>query len=260
MENWIDKEILKSSVEKLQLSGEAKRRIMRACSGRKHTAFFTIRRWEIGVVSLLLCIGIFCFPVTAKYIQGFTAVIKGTVLKTAEEANLTKDDNLMELEFPGRGFAYDACPWLDGQNNRITDEDMNKQITEITKLKLMANIGSLYLEGESEWIEDQELVSKEKTTLPEIKVTDLPYTASWNGAGGVYFPNTYYPEGNFTAMADCSYRIKIYAMDGAYAATITPVLNDGSYVADVAVDGGDYYIVLFCSGGESTSGVTFTIQ
>ena len=164
------------------------------------------------------------------------------------------------FEFPGRGFAYDACPSLDGNNKKKSDEKIKDDIYEVTKLHITAQTGTLYLEDEAKWIEDQKLVAPEKTTLPETKKTELPYSQNWNGIRNFLFPNTYYAEGSFSTSAAGAHRVKIYAADGAYAATIDAVQRDGKFVTDISIAGNDYYAVIFNGIDDTTSNETYTVN
>ncbi|MCC2876132.1 hypothetical protein LK536_07560 [Lachnoclostridium pacaense] len=164
------------------------------------------------------------------------------------------------FEFPGRGFAYEACPSLDGNNNKKSDEKIKDDIYEVTKLHITAQTGTLYLEDEAKWIEDQKLVAAEKTTLPETKKTELPYSQNWSGIRNFLFPNTYYAEGSFSTSAAGAHRVKIYAADGAYAATIDAVQRDGKYVTDISVEGNDYYAVIFNGIEGSASNAAYTVK
>lgn len=166
----------------------------------------------------------------------------------------------MGFEFPGRGFAYDACPSLDGNNKKKSDEKIKDDIYEVTKLHITAQTGTLYLEDEAKWIEDQKLVAPEKTTLPETKKTELPYSQNWNGIRNFLFPNTYYAEGSFSTSAAGAHRVKIYAADGAYAATIDAVQRDGKFVTDISIAGNDYYAVIFNGIDDTTSNATYTVK
>ena len=164
------------------------------------------------------------------------------------------------FEFPGRGFAYDACPSLDGNNKKKSDEKIKDDIYEVTKLHITAQTGTLYLEDEAKWIEDQKLVAPEKTTLQETKKTELPYSQNWNGIRNFLFPNTYYAEGSFSTSAAGAHRVKIYAADGAYAATIDAVQRDGKFVTDISIAGNDYYAVIFNGIDDTTSNATYTVK
>ena len=164
------------------------------------------------------------------------------------------------FEFPGRGFASDACPSLDGNNKKKSDEKIKDDIYEVTKLHITAQTGTLYLEDEAKWIEDQKLVAPEKTTLPETKKTELPYSQNWNGIRNFLFPNTYYAEGSFSTSAAGAHRVKIYAADGAYAATIDAVQRDGKFVTDISIAGNDYYAVIFNGIDDTTSNATYTVK
>lgn len=217
---------------------------------------------KIGILAMTLLLAL-ANASLAFASQGTTTAIngeEGRLTPEEEAAFRAKYENVKELKYPGKGFAYDASPSLDGNNNKKTDEQIKNMITDVSKLLLTPNNGTLYLENESKWAEDQQLVSAEKTTLPESKIATVPYTQKWNGIHNFYFPNTYYSEGSFTTTADNAYRVKIYAIDGTYAGTIDAVPKDGKYVTDVAVKGGEYYIVIFNASTNSTTGASYTIK
>lgn len=199
--------------------------------------------------------------VSAFAAQGTTTGVNGTPRLSDEEvAELKAKKPENGLKFPGRGFAYDAYPSLDGNSNRKSDERIKDLVYEVTKLRVAVQAGTLYLEDESKWIEDQELVSAEKTTLPETKKTEFPYSKSWNGIRNFLFPNTYYAEGSFSTSAAGAHRVKIYAADGAYAATIDAVQRDGKYMTDISIAGNDYYAVIFNGIDGTTSNATYTVK
>lgn len=199
--------------------------------------------------------------VSAFAAQGTTTGVNGTPRLSDEEVAAQKakyPEN--DLKIPGRGFAYDAYPSLDGNNNKKSDEQIKDLIYEVAKLHVTAQTGTLYLEDEAKWIEDQELVSTEKATLPETKKTEFPYSKSWNGIRNFLFPNTYYAEGSFSTSAAGAHRVKIYAADGAYAATIDAVQRDGKYVTDISIEGNDYYAVIFNGIDDTASNATYTVK
>ena len=66
MKKWIDKDDFKNSVESLQLSDEAKNRILKACYERNRPRYFVTRRYQVAFTVLLLSIGVFCSPVAAN--------------------------------------------------------------------------------------------------------------------------------------------------------------------------------------------------
>lgn len=133
-------------------------------------------------------------------------------------------------------------------------------IYEVTKLNITSQLGILYLEDKAKWIMDQDMVWAEKTTLPEIKKTELPYSQNWNGIRDFLFPNTYYVEGGFSTSADGSHCVKIYTADGMYVATIDAVQNDGKFVTDISVGGNDYYAVIFNKIDGAALYATYTVK
>ena len=195
--------------------------------------------------------------------QGTTTVANGDARKlTPEEAAAfhTEYENINVPKYSGKGFAYDDCPTLDENGNKRSEVQIKDLIYEVTKLNITSQLGILYLEDEAKWIEDQELVSAEKTTLPETKKTEFPFSKSWNGIRNFLFPNTYYAEGSFSTSADGAHRVKIYAADGAYAATIDAVQRDGKYVTDISVEDNDYYTVIFNGIEGTASNATYTVK
>lgn len=166
----------------------------------------------------------------------------------------------MDFQYPGRGFAYDACPSLDANGNQKTLENIVSDIFERTNLKISVLDGVLTLEDEAVWIEEQKLVAAEKTTLPQNKVAVNNYTKTWNSIRNFYFPNTYYSAGRFSTTADNAHHIKIYAMDGTYVATVQAELKNGRYVTNTDIKEGDYYAVIFNDSDSLTTNASFKAE
>ena len=194
--------------------------------------------------------------------QGTTTVANGEARKlTPEEAAAFHSgyENINVPIYQGKGFVYDDCPSLDENGNKRAEEQIKDLIYEVTKLNITSQLGILYLEDKAKWIMDQNMVWAEKTTLPEIKKTELPYSQNWNGIRDFLFPNTYYVEG-FSTSADGSHCVKIYTADGMYVATIDAVQNDGKFVTDISVEGNDYYAVIFNKTDGAASNATYTVK
>ena len=217
------------------------------------------RGWIILAAALSIGSSISCYAA-----QGSTVAIDGSQPLTQEElaqiySNSVTSDNL-NFKYPGRGFVYDACPSLDINGNHKALENMVSDIFDKTNLKISATTGTLTLEDEATWIEEQKLVATEKTTLSENKMTGVLHTKTWNGIQNFYFPDMYYSAGKFSTSADNAHHIKIYAMDGTYAATIQAVLKDGKYFTNTTIEGGDYYTVIFNDSDSTVTNASFTIE
>lgn len=192
--------------------------------------------------------------------QGYTTGLNGTRRLSDEEVAKLHNQEIPEVTFPGKGFMFDACPSLDGQGNKKTENQIKEDIYEKTNLHISTEKGMLYLEDETVWLNEQELVSAEKNTLPDTKIANLPYTQNWNGIQNFIFPNAYYTEGTFETIADSQHHVKLYSLDGTYAGSVKAASENGKYITAINIDDGDFYAVIFNDSDSVSSNATYTIR